>query len=295
MNSPLRQIHGWNLVPPHQDADCQPASCLYVDGTLYVDDSQLPEDLDLQAILVQRCSPTALYDMLPMSRGQLDSSPGSVAHPLRTHTTHSNLGLGPIHVSVQDQSTCLTQKASPVKRNKHHSRLCLRKKRSRSRLVASPGKRLKPCSRQPTEAKTSSDPIHPPASEALSNEQSLAGACDDSDSEDEDPWGLVSEEDAEDIRLGDTERITAFIRQTADCLGQLLLKTILKAMIKMYEPGKQTKFPYNGGDRPSDEPRNLGRDTAPPWWPEQAHWKEGLGCRHREPDHVFKKGRSLCK
>ncbi|KAL8764210.1 MAG: hypothetical protein Q9184_000179 [Pyrenodesmia sp. 2 TL-2023] len=151
----------------------------------------------------------------------------------------------------------------------------------------SPGKRLKPGPRQPIEAKTSSDPIHTPASEAFS----LADASDDSDSEDENPWGLVSEEDAEDIRLGDTERITAFIRQTADYLGQLLLKTILKLMIKMYEPGKQTRFPYNGGDRRSDDPANPGRDTAPPWWPEQANWKGGFGCRHREPDHVFKKER----
>ncbi|KAL8927950.1 MAG: hypothetical protein Q9208_002025 [Pyrenodesmia sp. 3 TL-2023] len=191
----------------------------------------------------------------------------------------------------QQVGTCLTQKPGPLKCNKHHSRLCHRRKRSRSRLLTSPGKRLKPGSRQPIEAKTSSDPTHTPASDALIKEQNLADPSDDSDSDDENPWGWVSEEDAEDIRLGDTERITAFIRQTADYLGQMLLKTILKALIKLYEPAKQTRFPYNGGDRPSDDPKNPGRDTAPPWWPEQAHWRDGFGCRHREPDHVFKKER----
>ncbi|KAL8896389.1 MAG: hypothetical protein Q9207_007729 [Kuettlingeria erythrocarpa] len=295
-NCQLGQVHAWNSVLPAEDGDRQPAICLYVDGALYVDDSRFPDELDLRTIPVRRCSRTSLYALMPFSRGPNGSSPDTVAHPLGTCCTHSNLGLGPVDVPIHHPNTSLAQKASSVKRNKTHPRLCLRNKRSRSRLVPSPGKRLKSGSRHRSEAKTSSDANHHPASEAVSNELALADAGTDDDSEDGDAWGVVSEEDAEDIRLGDRERITAFFRMTADYLGQTLLKGILRAWVKLLEPGKSTKFPYNGGskgDRRSNEFRNPGRHTAPPWWPKQAGWQQGFGCRHREPDHIFKSERLL--
>jgi len=56
-------------------------------------------------------------------------------------------------------------------------------------------------------------------------------------------------------------------------LQQATCKLVVKAWIKVIEPKKQMKFPYNKGE-----------DLKPAWWPE--------GVRHREPDHLSKTGRS---
>lgn len=55
-------------------------------------------------------------------------------------------------------------------------------------------------------------------------------------------------------------------------LQQATCKLVVKAWIKVIEPKKQMKFPYNKGE-----------DLKPVWWPE--------GVRHREPDHLSKTGR----
>lgn len=54
-------------------------------------------------------------------------------------------------------------------------------------------------------------------------------------------------------------------------LQQATCKLVVKAWIKVIEPKKQMKFPYNKGE-----------DLKPAWWPE--------GVRHREPDHLSKTG-----
>ena len=55
-------------------------------------------------------------------------------------------------------------------------------------------------------------------------------------------------------------------------LQQATCKLVVKAWIKVIEPKKQMKFPYNKGE-----------DLKPAWWPE--------GVRHREPDHLSKTGK----
>lgn len=57
-------------------------------------------------------------------------------------------------------------------------------------------------------------------------------------------------------------------------LQQHTCKLVVKAWIKVIEPKKQMKFPYNKGE-----------ELKPAWWPE--------GVRHREPDHLSKTGESL--
>lgn len=56
-------------------------------------------------------------------------------------------------------------------------------------------------------------------------------------------------------------------------LQQATCKLVVKNWIKVIEPKKQMKFPYNKGE-----------DLKPQWWPE--------GVRHREPDHLSKQGMS---
>ena len=52
-------------------------------------------------------------------------------------------------------------------------------------------------------------------------------------------------------------------------LQQATCKLVVKAWIKVIEPKKQMKYPYNKGE-----------ELKPAWWPE--------GVRHREPDHLSK-------
>lgn len=56
-----------------------------------------------------------------------------------------------------------------------------------------------------------------------------------------------------------------------NALQQATCKLVVKAWIKVIEPKKQMKFPYNKGE-----------EFKPAWWPE--------GVKHREPDHLSKQG-----
>ncbi|KAJ9125739.1 hypothetical protein QFC24_002523 [Naganishia onofrii] len=60
-------------------------------------------------------------------------------------------------------------------------------------------------------------------------------------------------------------------------LQQATCKLVVKTWIKVIEPKKQSKFPYNRGE-----------DSKPSWWPEH--------IRHKEPDHLQKPERAqiLC-
>lgn len=62
---------------------------------------------------------------------------------------------------------------------------------------------------------------------------------------------------------------TAFLELRFSQLQQGMCKTVSKAWIKIIEPKKQTRCPYNKGE-----------EGKPDWWPE--------GVRHKEPDHLMK-------
>lgn len=83
------------------------------------------------------------------------------------------------------------------------------------------------------------------------------------------------------------------------CINQLCCKDISKAWIHLGQPRKQTSHPYNGGkssvERSKEEHDYLGHYSMPDYWPSDANWKAGWGCRHREPDHVKKAGQSVCE
>lgn len=69
------------------------------------------------------------------------------------------------------------------------------------------------------------------------------------------------------------EAIEAYYTSRFAALQQATCKLVVKAWIKVIEPKKQMKFPYNKGE-----------DLKPQWWP--------AGVRHREPDHLSKTGES---
>jgi hypothetical protein len=77
-----------------------------------------------------------------------------------------------------------------------------------------------------------------------------------------------------DVRLENAASRTAFLELRFSQLQQGMCKTVAKAWIKIIEPKKQTRCPYNKGE-----------EGKPAWWPE--------GVRHKEPDHLMKPERHL--
>ncbi|KAL1953836.1 hypothetical protein VTO42DRAFT_2131 [Malbranchea cinnamomea] len=81
------------------------------------------------------------------------------------------------------------------------------------------------------------------------------------------------------IQIGDDKKIELYYRQAFITLQQLNCRTLAKAYIKMIEPRKQVRHPYNGGRvGPGETPDP--EKTKPSWWP--------AGVIHKEPDHLKK-------
>ncbi|KUL81996.1 hypothetical protein ZTR_09817 [Talaromyces verruculosus] len=74
------------------------------------------------------------------------------------------------------------------------------------------------------------------------------------------------------LEIGDTKNVTKFYTMAFIELQQLNCRLVAKTFIKLIEPRKKARYPYNGGE-----------DTKPDWWPR--------GVRHREPDHLTKSQR----
>lgn len=125
---------------------------------------------------------------------------------------------------------------------------------------------------------------------AVSTEQEPADFCDTDDSEGDERERVIFEEESQHFRADERDKIAEHYRKAMAHGGQTWMRNLMKAWIKIREPGKQTNFPYNGGPNRSDDPHNPGRNTAPDWWCCQEHWQVGLGCRHKEPDHLWKRG-----
>ena len=71
------------------------------------------------------------------------------------------------------------------------------------------------------------------------------------------------------LELKDEEARTAFFELRFSQLQQVMCKMIAKEWVKVIEPKKQTRFPYNKGEA-----------GKPAWWP--------ADVRHKEPDHLMK-------
>lgn len=71
------------------------------------------------------------------------------------------------------------------------------------------------------------------------------------------------------ITLATREAVDEFLEAKFGQIQQNCCKTVAKAWIKVIEPKKQNKFPYNKGE-----------SAKPEWWPSDV--------RHKEPDHLMK-------
>ena len=83
------------------------------------------------------------------------------------------------------------------------------------------------------------------------------------------------------LQIRNKSQVTLYLRETLRSMNQLNCKAVAKQWIKIIEPGKQGKHPYNGG-RDATKAGIKGTPAAnelkkPRWWPE--------GIDHKEPDH----------
>ncbi|PGH07413.1 hypothetical protein AJ80_07998 [Polytolypa hystricis UAMH7299] len=81
------------------------------------------------------------------------------------------------------------------------------------------------------------------------------------------------------FEIGDREMLDAYYEKAFKAFQQLNCRQLAKAYIKMIEPRKQVRHPYNGG-RGTHGERGDPEKTKPKWWP--------IGVPHREPDHLQK-------
>jgi Protein of unknown function (DUF2841) len=83
------------------------------------------------------------------------------------------------------------------------------------------------------------------------------------------------------IEVRDSERLAKYMVDALSEIQQINCRTLGKVWIKMIEPKKQVKYPYNGNLK--NESIHDPEHTKPSWWPE--------GVKHKEPDHLTKEGK----
>lgn len=82
------------------------------------------------------------------------------------------------------------------------------------------------------------------------------------------------------LKIGDAKHVWDFYDQRFRNCQQTACKLIAKAWVKVVEPKKQTNHPYTGQD-----------ERAPEWWPKPWGTTKEEKVRHKEPDHLYKKGK----
>lgn len=90
------------------------------------------------------------------------------------------------------------------------------------------------------------------------------------------------------FRIDDKEKVKAFLLMRFTQIQQSAGKVIAKAWIKAMCPKKQANYPYVDCNPRPDQPRRRPRYPGPPRVP--FFWPDLSDCRHKEPDHLDKRG-----
>lgn len=85
------------------------------------------------------------------------------------------------------------------------------------------------------------------------------------------------------IKISDSDAVWNFYEQRFKNCQQTACKLIAKAWVKAVEPKKQSTHPYTGSD-----------EKAPDWWPKPWGPTKDDKVRHKEPDHLYKRGTTIC-
>lgn len=87
------------------------------------------------------------------------------------------------------------------------------------------------------------------------------------------------------VSLGNASLLRRYYEKVFDNLQQTNCRILAKVYVRLVEPRKQVKYPYNGRKTVSGITQQWSPDeTKPPWWP--------FEVRHREPDHLHKVGKN---
>lgn len=84
------------------------------------------------------------------------------------------------------------------------------------------------------------------------------------------------------LKLSDGPAVWNFYEQRFKNCQQTACKLIAKAWVKAVEPKKQSTHPYTGSD-----------EKAPEWWPKPWGATKDDKVRHKEPDHLYKRGSTM--
>jgi hypothetical protein len=84
------------------------------------------------------------------------------------------------------------------------------------------------------------------------------------------------------IQIQNSDELWKFYDERFKNCQQSACKLIAKAWIKAVEPKKQSTHPYTGSD-----------EKAPGWWPKPWGNEKEHRVRHKEPDHLYKRGEFL--
>lgn len=86
------------------------------------------------------------------------------------------------------------------------------------------------------------------------------------------------------LRVGDRQLLRRYYEKAFKNFQQINCRVVAKSYIKLVEPRKQIKHPYNGSRVVSGVPQRIDPQlTMPEWWP--------VNVVHREPDHLLKPGK----
>lgn len=88
------------------------------------------------------------------------------------------------------------------------------------------------------------------------------------------------------LRVGSQDIIRQYYKKGFENFLQVNCRAIAKSYIKLLEPQKQVRYPYNGKKVISGVLRRDPEMTKPKWWPRSVP--------HREPDHLLKQGKQSC-
>lgn len=99
------------------------------------------------------------------------------------------------------------------------------------------------------------------------------------DFDDDDTPAAILNPPKKQLRIGDKDEVKKFYEQRFRNCQQTACKLIAKAWVKAVEPKKQSNHPYTGSD-----------EKAPEWWPKPWGPTRDEKVRHKEPDHLYKKG-----
>lgn len=86
------------------------------------------------------------------------------------------------------------------------------------------------------------------------------------------------------ITVGDSDEVWKAYDERFKSIQQSACKLIAKAWVKAVEPKKQSTHPYTGSD-----------EKAPDWWPKPWGPNKEQRVRHKEPDHLYKRGKKKPK